>query len=254
MASKPVTYTFAPPPGVPARSGLPDPRRVEIHDGRRLLGAPSLDVEGFRLVRQATRVKNFYDDEEVRTTYYAEIEALIREETGASSVVIFDHTRRSGSERQREDTGGREPVHSVHNDYTARSGRRRLFDHLPADVAEGTRRHAIINVWRSISGPVEDVPLAVADARSVEPDDLVAGDLVYPDKVGEVYAVRYNPRHRWYYFPKMEVGEALLIKSYDSVEDGRARFTPHSAFADPTARPGVPHRESIEVRALALFA
>lgn len=78
-------------------------------------------------------------------------------------------------------------------------------------------------------------------------------DLVYPDRVGEVYSVTYNPGHRWFYYPAMQPGEALLIKTYDSLEDGRARFTAHSAFDDPGTAPGAAARRSIEVRALVFF-
>ena len=75
-------------------------------------------------------------------------------------------------------------------------------------------------------------------------------DLVYPDRVGETYSVRYSPRHRWFYLPAMQPEEVLLLKCYDSATDGRARFAPHSAFLDPAAPPDAPPRESIELRAL----
>jgi hypothetical protein len=48
----------------------------------------------------------------------------------------------------------------------------------------------------------------------------------------------------------MTVDEALLLKCFDSRIDGRARFAPHSAFADPTTPPNAPPRESIELRTL----
>ena len=82
----------------------------------------------------------------------------------------------------------------------------------------------------------------------------MASDLVYPDRVGETYAFTYNPNHRWYYFPHLEPNEAVLLKCYDSEEDGRARFTAHTAFNDPTSPPDAAPRESIEVRALVFFA
>ena len=97
------------------------------------------------------------------------------------------------------------------------------------------RRFAIVNVWRPIRGPLRDAPLALCDAQSVAPGDLVAADLVYRDRIGENYLMRYRPGHRWFYVPEMRADEVLLLKCYDSAEDGRTRFVPHTAFTDPTA-------------------
>ncbi|MBT5413843.1 MAG: methyltransferase, partial [Rhodospirillaceae bacterium] len=147
-------------------------------------------------------------------------------------------------------------VRQAHNDYTEISGPQRVRD-LVDDPAEAERlaegRFAVINVWRPIRGPLLRAPLAVADARSVAEGDLQAADLVYPDRVGEIYELAYGSQHGWYYVPAMTADEALLIKSYDSARDGRARFTPHSAFDDPTMPEDAPPRESIEVRVLAFF-
>ena len=81
-------------------------------------------------------------------------------------------------------------------------------------------------------GPLLDAPLAVCDAASVELNDLVPSDLVYPHRVSETYSVTYRPSHRWFYFPNMRTDEALLLKCYDSKQDSRARFAPHTAFID----------------------
>jgi hypothetical protein len=86
--------------------------------------------------------------------------------------------------------------------------------------------------------------------RPVAPGDLVASDLIYPNRRGETYAVKYNPNHRWFYFPEMTPDEALLLTCYDSATDGRTRFGPHTAFVDPTTPTDAPPRESIELRTL----
>ena len=85
------------------------------------------------------------------------------------------------------------------------------------------------------------------------PSDFVPTDLVYRDRVGEVYSVTHSPRHRWFYVPRMTADEALLLKCFDSAEDGRPRFTAHTAFDDPTSPPDAAPRESIEVRMLVLY-
>jgi hypothetical protein len=95
--------------------------------------------------------------------------------------------------------------------------------------------------------------LALCDALSIDPKDFVSADFVYRDKVGEVYRFTYNPEHRWFYFPRLERNEAILLKCYDSKEDGRARFSAHTAFEDPTSGPDAAPRESIEVRALVFW-
>jgi hypothetical protein len=47
--------------------------------------------------------------------------------------------------------------------------------------------------------------------------------------------------------------EVLLIKGWDSLDDGRARFTPHSAFTLPDTPAEAAPRESIEVRTLVVI-
>lgn len=254
-AERSVNDASEPPPGVARRGGTADPRRVAMRDARGLATPATLDREGFSLVEFPSRLEDFGDDAAVRSVYYPEVERLIRLETGAEHVVIFDHTLRSDSVERRRVTGAREPVRFVHNDDTHHSGRRRVTDHLdPEEAARRLQgRHAVINVWRPIGGPVLQAPLAVCDARSIAPGDLIPTDLVYPDRVGEVYSVRFNPQHRWYWYPAMRPEEVLLLKTYDSLEDGTARFGAHGAFELPSRGTDTPPRASIEVRALVFF-
>jgi hypothetical protein len=253
-SEKPVIYTYEPSPGVPRTTGKPEAHSVLIRNAR-LAEELALDRQGFQLVHQETAVHDFYDRAEVEKVYYPEIEALLKEATGAEKVVIFDHQVRNIELSRQGEKDAREYVRTVHNDYTAKSGPRRVRDHLPAEEAEERLRHrfAEINVWRPIRGPIESTPLAVCDARSIDPKDFVPTDLVYRDKVGEVYRFTYNPQHRWSYFPRLERDEAILLKCYDSKEDGRARFSAHTAFDDPTSPPDAAPRESIEVRALVFW-
>lgn len=253
-SARPVIYTYDPPPGTPRITGKPEPHSMVIRNGR-LAEKLSLDNQGFQLVHHETAVHDFYDREEVEQVYYPEIEALMKNVTGAEKVVVFDHQVRNIQLSRLGEKNARDYVHTVHNDYTAKSGPRRVRDHLPAAEAEERLRHhfAEINVWRPIRGPIESTPLAVCDSQSIAPADFVAADLVYRDKVGEVYRFTYNPGHRWSYFPQLERNEAILVKCYDSKEDGRARFTAHSAFDDPTSAADAAPRESIEVRALVFW-
>src|SRR5260370_39794036 len=253
--AKPVNYAYAPRAGVPRRTGKYLEQLVAIRDGRELLGELSLDVNGFMLRPHETAVKDFYDPDEVKSVYYPEVERLLKRVTGAERVLVFDHIVRNRVLAERGEKGAREPAKFVHNDYTLKSAPRRVRDYLPEEADRLVKnRFAEINVCRAIRGPVESSPLALCDALSIGADDAVPIDLVYRDRVGEIYGVLYNPKHRCYYFPRMTPNEAILLKCYDSKDDGRARFTAHTSFDDPNSPPNAAPRESIEGRALLFWA
>ncbi len=255
VQEKPTYYLCTPPAGVPQRNTTQVKHTMAIQNAREHIDEISLDKQGITFTPHETAVKNFYDAEEVRAVYYPEIVELIKKMTGAEKVHVFDHNVRCAPMCARGENGAREPVKFAHNDYTLKSGPQRVRDLLPAEEAEERLQHrfAVINVWRPIRGPVQDAPLAVCDAASMTQDDFNETDLKYEDRTGEVYSVSHNPNHRWFYFPQMERNEAMLLKCYDSATDGRARFTAHSAFEDPTSPPDAPARESIETRTLVFF-
>ena len=257
MTERPRNYTYEPPAGVPRSNASHEAHRVPVLSARPIVGEVSLDREGFALLHHASAVADFYDEDEVRAVYYPEAERVIAEATGASKVFVFDHTvrRRLPGVDDRAVGAPRQPVPRVHVDHTAKSGPQRVRDFFGDEAAALLRgRVQVINLWRPIRGPLQDAPLAVCDAGTVVPDDLVPSDLVYRDRVGETYGVRFNPAHRWYYVPDMQPDEALLLKCYDSATDGRARFAPHTAFEDPTAPADKLPRESIEIRTLVFHA
>jgi len=248
---RPYYYLCEPPAGAPWRNTQGDRRPVAIHDARALDPVPSLDREGFELVRFQSAVESL--EAAAIPAYYREVEELVKREIGARRVVAFDHNLRSSARGVRRGDGPNEPVRFAHNDYTEASGPQRVRDLLPDEADELLRlRFAVVNVWRPIGWPVEQAPLAVCDARTIGAGDLVPTDLLYRDRKGEVYSMRFAPTHRWYYFPRMRPDEAMLLKCYDSARD-RARFTAHSAFDDPTSPANARSRESIEVRTLAFF-
>lgn len=255
IGEKPFSYTYEPPPGKPWRNTAYEPQPMAVRDARRLAEPPTLETAGFTLVEAPSAVSDFYDERQLVGTYYAEVEALVKKLTGASKVVVFDHTIRDGRNVQRDERGVREPVKRAHNDYTLRSAPQRVWDLLSPDEAEQRlkKRYAIINVWRSIAGTIEQQPLGIVDARSVSFEDFIASDLIYRDRLGETYGVRHNPAHRWFYYPDMTADEAMVFKCYDSATDGRARWTAHSAFDDPTSPADARPRQSIEIRTLVFF-
>lgn len=251
---KPVNETYGPGALLRRTTGTRESRQVRIRNARRLAVSPSLDRNGFVLVEHPTQVADFFDKAALPSAYYPEVVELVQRVSGARRVVVFDHTLRSGDQAERDERQVREPVLLVHNDYTEHSGPQRVREILP-DEADALLQHrfAVIQVWRAIHQPIQRNPLAIADARSLGPRDLIAAERRYPNRVGEIYQVSYNPAHEWFYFPNMRRDEALVFKVYDSETDGRARFTAHTSFDDPTTPPDAPPRQSIEVRTLAFF-
>ena len=159
------------------------------------------------------------------------------------------------SEDIEEQTEVRRPaVRLAHCDYTHESGPQRVRDLLPDDAEVLLqKRVAFYNVWKPLVSKVEELPLAVCDVSSNQPGDLLLMDLKYRDRDGEIYVLRHSPKHKWIYFPEMLSSQALLLKTYDSETDGRARFMAHSAFEDPNTPENAIPRESIEVRTMAFF-
>src|SRR5262249_30795301 len=153
---------------------------------------------GFELISHRSTLTEwaaFRDAERVKSIDYPEVEAALKAHTGADKVVLFDYTLRDSTVESGR-AALREPVRRVHNDQTLLSAPNRVKKHLSAEEATWRLqgRFAIVNFWRPVAGPVLRTPLAVCDARTLEPRDLLPNDLVYPDWTGEIYSVAFNPR------------------------------------------------------------
>lgn len=259
-------FSVEPPAGIAASNEVFEGHEVSISNLRDLESGARLDRHGFELAHFETRIDDIYDAQQRRETYDPEIEALVKRVTGARDVRVFNHFLR-GEEAQRRDPHAiTAPAASVHVDNTHASGPY-WFDVIVGKDAEALRgrRFAIVNVWRPIKGPLQDRPLAVCDVHSTASDDfIVSKSISRVDEKGvhsstgeisrtEIYSVAWNPQHRWYYAPNMQTDEVLLIKCYDSSMDGASRFTPHTAFDDPSMPDNALPRASIEVRTLVIW-
>jgi len=252
---KPYAWGGEPPPGVPALSGVFTRHRVRLENVRPIADRLSLDVEGVAVVRHESAVEDFWDEAQTLALGHPEVAELVTEVTGASRVVVFDHTIR----RRADDASGpvpgsaRPPASRIHVDQTVWSGPNRVRE-VMGRQADGllARRAAIINVWRPIAYAARDWPLALGDASSIAPDDLIATDLLFAHRKGEIYNLAFNPGQRWLHVPDLGPDEAILLKCWDS-DPNVARFVPHCAFEDPTTPPGTPPRQSIEFRTIAFF-
>ena len=275
-------------------------REMTIIDARTLAAdeQPTLAANGFELLDRPTAHPDldFLDHEAVVRTYYPECAQIMKTATGAAVVAAFDHNIRSASGKsdKKRIAGGQQvqgPAHVVHGDYTLTSAPQRMRDLARAPTVNDTYRtalaesetlldpeaveqaiadgrFALINLWRNIAQePVATRPLALCDAATVQPEELVVFEIHYSDRIGENYFAKYDPRHRWVYWSAMTRDEALLIKQWDSAgemarskgaradaDGGRSStFSFHSAFKDPATPPDAPDRWSIEVRCAVLY-
>ena len=228
---------------------------MTVRDGRPLRDTFKLDTHGFVFADHRTQVKDFTDDAERARVYDPEVQALIMKHSGASEVLVFDHTVRVSDEEMQKALGARPTVKSVHNDYTEKSAPIRLREIVGDAEAERRfkKRFAIIQVWRPIRGKVLIDPLGICDGRTIPQKGFIRVERRYKYRTGEVYHIAHNAAHEWFYFPQMERGEALVFKVFDSDAGKSSRFTAHSAFDDPATPAGAPPRESIETRTFAFF-
>lgn len=240
-----------------ARSYWPaEEHLVDIQNVRPQASQLSLELQGFVLLREPTAVRDFRDAAEVRDVYYPEIETLVGRLLGAEKVLVFGDVARSDS----MSTGdGQRPAYGAHVDYGERTVRQFTHDLLGPRDAESwlQRRFVLMNVWRPIR-TVYRTPLALCDASSVKRSELnnseVHGGLNDPNRPTLYgYTLSYGPQHRWYYVPRMEAGEVLVFKLFDS-DATRPQWTAHTAFDDPTAAADAPPRESIEVRTISFLS
>jgi hypothetical protein len=253
MTETPYSYNYEPPAGTQLRNTREETHEIKILNARAVGDRLSLDKEGFVLLQRPTAASDLYDEKQIAEIYYPECERLIKEATGARRVIAFDHIVRNAA-LSAKGNPIKTPAGRVHNDYTAKSAPQRVRD-IMADEADELLKHryAEINLWRPIRGPLSRSPLALCDAQTLAEENLLASELRYPDRTGEIYAVTYNPAQRWYYFPKMQADEAVLIRCFDSAREGAMRFSAHGAFEDPQTPADAPPRESIEVRTLVFF-
>ncbi len=228
---------------------------MAVRNGRPLRGTFDIDTHGFVFVDHQTQVRDFTDEAQCTGLYNLEVQALIKKHTGASSVVVFDHTLRVSDEAGQKSINARPTVKGVHNDYTEDSAPRRLREIVGDAEAERRlkKRWAIVQVWRSIRGKVMIDPLGICDGRSIPQKGFIRVQRRYKDRTGEVYHIAHNPSHIWFHFPQMERHEALVFKVFDSDTGVASRFTAHSAFDDPNTPANAPARESIETRTFAFF-
>ncbi|KAK9859835.1 hypothetical protein WJX84_000544 [Apatococcus fuscideae] len=243
-----------------ASNVIADEHETTITDLRTVSTIFTLKQHGFKLEQLHVPAEiDWKDEKQVKALYYPRLEKLLLKATGGTRVHIFDHTLRDGTAKEDRNDAVKDPtkpaprgkpVVRAHVDYTEKSGANRLKELLPEEAERLQKTpYAVIQAWRPLAGPVDDSPLAMADASTVDPGNLLPNALHFPGRTGEVYAVAHNPAQRWYYAKGIDIDEIYVFVCYDSRTNGRARFTPHTGFVDPTTNDDAPPRRSVESRA-----
>ena len=249
--------------GREVNTGAFEPHQVFMHNARRASAPMTLETCGFELARHDSAV-DFYDDARAEAAYGAEVEPLLLELTGADRAVLFGARRRHLTRSQGEVL---QAASDVHVDYAAEDSRRLGQALLGEEGRAGMpyRRYMAVNIWRALSPPPQDRPLAICDATSVATQSGVPNALVQvttmpareemlsepPEGSRNGFLFHFDPAHRWYYYPDMTTDEVVLFKLYDSLETGPWRC-PHVSFADPSVK-DAPPRESYEIRSFVYF-
>lgn len=227
------------------------PVEMEITDARGM--DCSLDREGFILARHSSRLPDLTDMDAVAKIHSGEVAELLKEVTGADHVSmvtkgILRFSERSGKTGSSDNS---HPARFAHVDMSHSAAAAAREQSAPEGRA--IARSAQYNVWRALSPPPQDVPLALCSWPSVEEGDLIDCLAIFdpPDGSPEWsfgnYVIRHNPAHRWYYFSNMTPDEAIVFKTSES-DPARAQLMPHGAFDNPLAPPDAPPRVSLEMR------
>jgi hypothetical protein len=212
-----------------------------------------LDREGFVLVQHASAVPDLTDMAQVAGVHRGEIAALLQGLTGCDHVAmtpfgILRYSERSG---RTGSTDNSHPARMAHVDIARADAAAARAKTAPEGQA--IARSAQYNVWRVLTPPPQDVPLALCDYRSVdEAADLIDCRAIFdtpgkPEWSFANYVIAHGGAHRWCYFSDMHPGEAVVFKTSES-DPARAQMVPHGAFDNPLAPPDAPARVSLEMR------
>ena len=97
------------------------------------------------------------------------------------------------------------------------------------------------------------MPLALCDAQTIAPAQLITAERRTKDRVGHTQCMTSSDTNRWFYFPDMRRDEAMLLKTFESDPANHGGVSGHSAFTNPQASADAEPRQSIETRAFAFF-
>lgn len=220
------------------------PANVMVRDVRSQANAVNFSQDGIVFVEANTQVKDFEQGDSWKDLYEPELSSLLKHTIGAKEVVIFDHTVRVD-----DPNATRRPARNVHNDYSEAGVNRRLVDIVGAGRAKEFQQghYGFVNVWRPVAQPIMSSPLGFIRPSSMQLDDWMNIELIYPDRTGQILGVAENPEHEWFYQSHMRPDEAIIFNIYDN--QGRPHLAHSALDMKEDGNVNVP-RKSVETRTL----
>ncbi|MEP3655352.1 MAG: CmcJ/NvfI family oxidoreductase [Litorimonas sp.] len=221
---------------------------VRVADLRNVNCEPNFQSDGIEFIEQASGVSDFEDEGNWTEIYEKELTDLLKSRIGATEVIIFDHTVRVDDPK-----AARRPARNVHNDYNDAGAKQRLIDLVGEDQAEAFSKagFGFVNVWRPIKNTIRSSPLGFIRPTSMQPDDWMDIDLIYPDRLGQILGVAASEAHDWFFKSFMTPDEAIIFNIYDS--NGRPHLA-HSALDLPSDIHASVPRKSVESRTLIRYS
>lgn len=220
---------------------------VNVQDLKDSIYSVNFNDDGITFTKYRSAITQFDSNSDWQTEYNEEISAILKQVTGAQEVIVFDHTIRVDNSE-----AIRKPARNVHNDYSPKGAQQRLIDLLGSQRAAEFQKGAFgfVNVWRPIEHPINTSPLGFIRPSSMQSEDWITIELIYPDRMGQILGVTSNPKHEWFYQSKMKPDDVIIFNIYDN--QGRYHLA-HSAL-DITGQPDSPFpRKSIETRTLVRY-
>ena len=233
----------------------------------RLARAFTLDEHGFCLGHHHSEIADWEQQYGADSAYARQVGEIVKSLSGADLVLTMGGMVRSSGATS---ASVQPPAAEAHVDFTQTSAERiaQRMHHRARPDGPGYRRFIAFSLWRVLSMPPQDAPLALCEGRSVRDDEgthntkvdvdvIPTGDALLAPIAGEenmtaATIFHHSPEHRWWYFPDMTPDEVIFIKLYDS--DHRTAWRcPHTSFRD-TTRPDVRERRSMEFRGIAYYS
>jgi len=254
---KPFVFLYDPKNGFPVTNIENELHSVQIRDMRKF--KTSYEQCGFQLGTMASTLayEDYQKEELIKTIHIPEVESYLKTLFGASTVHVINYSQRKRHADFPVATGKSyefpQPATRVHMDVslaTCKATVHRVLGSSARNILAG--RWQYVNIWHPIQGPLQDWPLAICDASTLDfAADTMTADLVGTDAVDEEVEVHHNPHHQWYYLSGQLPSELLVFKCLDpEFENGGSFGTPHTSFQlEPTSSITKP-RESIEMRAI----
>jgi len=219
-------------------------RTLPIQDVRSLKIQPTFKRDSIEFFNSPTEITSF-SDTSFKAAHDRELTSLIKNKLQAKEATVFDHTIRE------DQSSLRPPARHAHVDYSSKSAEEQIHKHIP-EIQKKTwlnGNYSIVNAWRPIENPVSSAPLGFIDLNSVNDQDLITIDLIYPNRVGEVLGALYSAQHSWLYLSDMSPNEIVLFNMYNNKDH---KPVVHSAF-DIENSGAKTIRKSIESRTLVRF-